>query len=263
MKTKFFTLLLSFYLALCAGFVSAAEVLLGPSDVVKVLVYGHADLALETRISETGSITFPLIGEVSVGGLSTSAAEKKVAKLLEQGGFIKNPQVNIIVTLLQSQLVSVLGQVAKPGRYPIDGKRRLTDILALAGGVLTDGADSVILLRVKEGVSKKEIIDLVDVMRDGDAKKNVELIGNDVIYVERAPRFYIYGEVQRAGAYRLERDMTVLQALSSSGGLSARGTERGIRIKRRNAAGALEIIQAKHDDLLRADDVVYVQESLF
>jgi polysaccharide export outer membrane protein len=84
-----------------------------------------------------------------------------------------------------------------------------------------------------------------------------------VLYVDRAPRFYIYGEVQRPGVFRLERAMTVLQALSTGGGLSARGTERGVRIKRRDGEGKLQIISAKHDDLLQPDDVVYVQESLF
>ena len=85
----------------------------------------------------------------------------------------------------------------------------------------------------------------------------------DRVYIERAPRFYIYGEVQRPGIFRIERSMTVLQALAAGGGLTPRGTERGLRIKRRDAAGKIEIIEAKYDDLVRADDVLYVRESLF
>ena len=94
----------------------AADVLLGPGDVLKVSVYGSPDLALETRVSEAGDITFPLIGPVHVGGLSTSLAEKKIGSLLEGGGFLRKAQVNIIVTVLQSHQVSVLGQVNRPGR---------------------------------------------------------------------------------------------------------------------------------------------------
>jgi polysaccharide export outer membrane protein len=100
-------------------------------------------------------------------------------------------------------------------------------------------------------------------MRGGDLTRDLELAGNDVLFVERAPRFYIYGEVQRAGPFKLERGMTVLQALSTGGGLTARGTERGIRIKRRDASGKLQVLDAKHDDLVQVDDVVYVKESLF
>ncbi|MBJ7308722.1 polysaccharide export protein EpsE [Rugamonas sp. CCM 8940] len=250
-------------LALGMGGVSAADVQLGAGDVVKLSVYGSPDLTTETRISEKGSLTFPLIGEVAVGGLSTSAAEHKIAELLEKGGFVKKPQVNILVTLLQSQLVSVLGQVNRPGRFPIDGKRSILDLLALAGGIAADGSDTVSLIRKRDGKATREQVDIVDMVRSGDMSRDFELAGNDVLFVERAQRFYIYGEVQRPGVFRLERSMTVLQALSTGGGLTPRGTERGVRIKRRDAAGHLQVVAAKHDDLLLPDDVVYVQESLF
>lgn len=245
------------------GGAQAADVELGPGDLIKVLVYNNPDLSLETRVSESGTISFPLVGVVSVGGLSTAVAEKKLAQLLQSGGFVKQPQVNIVVTALQSQQVSVLGQVGRPGRYPIDGKRTLLDILAQAGGVAADGGDVVTLLRKVDGKSVREQIDIVAIARKGELARDLDLRAGDVLYVERAPRFYIYGEVQRPGPLRLERAMTVLQALSAGGGLTPRGTERGIRIKRADAQGKIEVISAKHDDLVYPDDVVYVQESLF
>jgi polysaccharide export outer membrane protein len=245
------------------SFANAEEVLLGPSDVVKISVYGNPDLALETRVSQTGTISFPLVGQVAVGGLAVSAAETKLAGLLVSGGFVKKPQVNIIVTSAQSQLVSVLGLVNKPGRYPVDGKQGLIDILALAGGVLPDGGDIVYLIRKRNGASSKETVDLVKMMRSGDLKLNLDLVTGDVVYVERAPRFYIYGEVQKPGAYRLESNMTVQQVLSLGGGLTARGTERGMRIKRRDGAGKVSEFAAKQGDVVQVDDVIYVKESLF
>ena len=260
---KFVIWLLTAALAGSMAGAGATDVLLGPGDVVKVSVFGNPDLNLETRVSEAGSISFPLIGEVAIGGMPVATAEKKIAGLLESGGFLRKPQVNLIVTVLQSQQVSVLGQVNRPGRYPIDGKRTLTDILASAGGVSADGGDAVTLIRTREGKTTKEIIDLLDMMHSGDMNQNFDLTSNDVIYVERAPRFYIYGEVQRPGFFRLERNMTVLQALSAGGGLTPRGTERGIRIKRRAVGGKLEVLPAQMDDLVRIDDVVYVAESLF
>jgi len=255
--------MLALLLTALSGSVAAEDVQLGPGDVLKISVYGNPDLSLETRVSESGSISYPLIGDVAVGGMTTAAAEKKISGLLEGGGFIRDAQVNINVAVLQSQQVSVLGQVLRPGRYPIDGRRNLTDILALAGGINPDGGDTITLVRSRNGKTSREVIDLVDMMRTGDMKQNLDLVGNDVIFVERAARFYIYGEVQRPGMYRLERDMTVLQALSSGGGLSMRGTERRIRIKRRDAEGKLQVLPAEQDDLLQTNDVVYVQESLF
>lgn len=259
----FFAWLLAVALMSAAGISNAADVLLGPGDVLKVSVYGNPDLGLETRVSEAGKITFPLIGEVIVGGLSSSAAEKKIADLLERGGFLRKAQVNIIVTLLQSQQVSVLGQVNRPGRYPIESKRDLMDVLALAGGISADGGDVVTRLRVRDGKTEKMAVDVIDMIRSGDMKKNFDVTSGDILYVERAAKVYVYGEVQRPGVYRLERNMTVLQLLSVGGGLTPRGTERNVRIKRRDAEGNLQVIRAKHDDIVQVDDVMYVQESLF
>lgn len=250
-------------LAWSVGSASAAELVLGGGDVVKISVFGNPDLAVETRVSESGFITVPLIGQVNVAGLSSAVAEKKIATMLETGGFVKSPQVNLIVSVMSSQQVSVLGQVNRPGRYPIDGPRTMLDLLALGGGIGPDGGDTVILIRKRGGKTSKDIIDIVDLFRSNDLKADVEVAGGDILFVERAPRFYIYGEVQRPGPVRLERQMTVLQALSAGGGLTPRGTERGIRIKRRDASGKMEILETKQDDLVRTDDIIYVKESLF
>ncbi|WP_317201427.1 polysaccharide export protein EpsE [Janthinobacterium sp.] len=249
--------------AFTLGNAVAADVLIGAGDVLKLTVYGNADLTTETRVSEAGTVTFPLLGQVPVAGLSVPAAEKKIGGALESGGFLRRAQVNIIVTVLQSQQVSVLGQVNRPGRYPIDGKRSVLDLLALAGGISADGGDTLSLIRKRDGKTTKEVVDIIEMVRNGDLNRDMDVVSNDVIYVERAPRFYIYGEVQRPGPLRLERSMTVLQALSAGGGLTPRGTERNIRIKRRDANGMLQILDAKHDDMVQVDDVVYVKESWF
>ncbi len=263
MMKRFVLWAMTALLALSSAVAGANELSLGPGDILKITVYNNPDLSVETRVSEGGSISFPLLGQVTVGGLPTAAAEKKIAGLLESGRYVKQPQVNIIVTLLQSQQVSVLGQVLRPGRYPIDSTRNLMDLLALAGGIAADGGDSVTLLRKRDGKSSREVIDIVDIVRSGDARTDLTLSANDVVYVERAPHFFIYGEVQRPGVLRLERSMTVLQALAAGGGLTPRGTERGLRIKRRDAGGKLQIVEAHMDDLVQVDDVLYVKESLF
>lgn len=251
------------WLALGAGCAVAAETVLGSGDVIKVSVYGSPDLTTETRVADSGVISFPLVGSVPVGGLTPSAAESKISGLLESGGFVRKAQVNIIVTQMQSQQISVLGQVNRPGRYPVDGKRSVMDMLALAGGLGPDGADTINVIRKRNGVTTKEVIDIIEMVRKGDFTKDFDLLANDIVYVERAPRFYIYGEVQRPGVFRLERNMTVNQALSVGGGLTLRGTERGIRVKRYDASGKMQVIDVKQDDQVQMDDVVYVKESLF
>lgn len=262
---KIINLLLVLQLFVLSAGLQAAErdALLGSGDVLKVSVFEQPNLSLEVRVSESGTITFPLIGEVGVGGLSTAAAERKIASLLESGGYLRNPQVNIIVTQLQSQQVSVLGHVGRPGRYPIEGSKSLADILALAGGLNPDAGDLITVINTEDGKPSRHLIDLPQMMRSADLTDNIKIGSGDIVYVEKANKFYIYGEVQRASQYKLERDMTVLQALSTGGGLTVRGTERGVKIKRKNAQGIIEIINAKHDDLVLPDDVIYVKESWF
>lgn len=242
---------------------AAGESVLGPGDALRVFVYGHPDMTTETKVNETGKITFPLVGEVIVDGLTPSEAERKIANLLESRDILRRPQVIVVTASLQSQMVSVLGNVRNQGRYPIEGKRSLTEILAMAGGIVPEGGELITLIRSDGKRFVKEVIDVLEMVRTGDLSRDVDVRSDDLIYVERAHRFYIYGEVQRAGAYRLERNMTVIQALSVGGGLTQRGTERGLRIQRRDSEGNLQILNAKSSDLVQPDDVIYIKESLF
>lgn len=239
-----------------------AEYLLGSGDMVRISVYGNQDLSTETRVTQEGKLTFPLVGEVAVGGSSVVQSEKTIATLLEQGGFVKNPQVNIVVLQFTSQQISILGDVLKPGRYPLERSSSLVEVLALAGGIAPNGSDVVTVLSKSDGKIAKRDYDLPDLLRNAKGG-NIKIYPDDVIYVPHAPMFYVYGEVQRPGQFRLERNMTVAQALAVGGGLTMRGTERGLRIKRRNAGGVLETIETRPDDLLSQDDVLFVRESLF
>jgi polysaccharide export outer membrane protein len=250
-------------MAMTMGVAAAAEVLLGPGDVVRMSVYGSPDLTVETRISESGQLTVPLLGQVQVGGLSVAAAEKKIGDALEKGGYLKKAQVNMLITALTSQQVSVLGQVNRPGRYPVEGKRKVLDLLAMAGGISTEGGDTVGLVRTRNGTTTREIIDVVDMVRKGELNRDYEVAGGDIIYVERAPRAYVTGEVQRPGPLRIERGMTIQQAVSAGGGLTPRGSNNGMRVTRRDANGGVSTIDVKAHDLIQVDDVITVRESWF
>jgi len=240
------------------------EYRLGPGDAVRIQVFQNSDLTLETRVSEAGTITYPLIGTVHVGDLEISKAEALIARLLDEGGFVIKPQVTLLVTQIRGNDVSVLGQFNRPGRFPLETTRtRLSDMIAQAGGIAPNGADSVILVGVRDGKPFRREINLTTMFTSTEGSDDLLMQPGDVIYVQRAPQVYIYGEVQRAGAFRLERDMTLMQALAEGGGLTPRGTQRHVRVHRRSASGAIVEIEPKLDDLLQPDDVVYVRESLF
>jgi len=245
-----------------AAFENRAETL-GPGDQVKITVFRNPDLTTETRVSEKGTVMLPLIGEVELRGLTPAQAGDRIAHKLKSGKFVVNPEVTVAAMQSNSRQVSVLGNVNKPGRYPLDAATgKVTDLLALAGGISPVGSDTVTLVTNRDGKSSTQQIDLPAIVA-GDLSRNVELRPGDTIYVGRAPQVYIYGEVQKAGAYRVEKNMTVMQVLAMGGGLTPRGTQRGIRIERKGEDGSTKRLNAKLTDVVRNDDVIYVQESLF
>jgi polysaccharide export outer membrane protein len=240
------------------------EYLLTPGDVIKVSVFKNPDLMLDARVSEAGTIGFPLLGSVPVAGLTLPAAERKIAQLLKDGGFVLNPQVNILLTTAVGNQVAVLGQVNRPGRYPIEGAGgNLTGMLAQAGGIAGTGADVVIVTGIRNGKAFRREIDVVSMSLNGTTADDIELRGGDTLFVNRSPMFYIYGQVQRPGQYRLEKGMTVMQALADGGGMTGKGTSRGLVLHRRDAGGKVKESGASLDEDVRDQDVIYVKESVF
>ena len=238
---------------------------LGPGDQIRVTVYQNPDLLVETRIPEGGAITFPLLGSVEIGGLTVADAEKKIASGLKDGNFLKKPQVSILVIAVKANQVSVLGQVNRPGRYPLEaGNSRLSEVLALAGGIMAGvGSDIVVVSGVRDGEPFRMEVDFPKVFASQGTEEDMQLQNGDTIWVDRAPQIYVYGEVQRPGAQVLVRDTTVLQALATAGGLTLRGTERGIKVHRRDASGQVKIISPGMNDKLQPADIIYIKESLF
>jgi polysaccharide export outer membrane protein len=177
---------------------------------------------------------------------------------------VVNPEVTTAVAQINSRQVSVLGNVTRPGRYPLDSTTaRVTDLIAAAGGIAPTGSDQITLVTVRNGQPSKQEIDLGAMIRMGDLSRNVELQPGDTIYVGRAPQIYVHGEVHRGGAFRVEKDMTVMQAIALGGGITPRGTTRGLEIHRKNGDGQVHRINARLTDTVQVDDVIYVKESLF
>ena len=241
-----------------------AEYRLAAGDLVRIMVYQNPDLTLEARLTETGHLSYPLLGPVRLGGLPVAGAERVIAEGLQRGGFVRQPQVTIAVMQVRGHQASVLGQVNRPGRYAIEvPDLRLSDLLAMAGGTAPGGADTVVVTGVRDAQFFRVEVDLPALFAPGGQARDFVIRHGDTVWVDRQPTVYIYGEVQRPGALRLERGMTLMQALASGGGLSARGTEKGIRVHRRAGDGRVRVFSPAMDEPVRDGDVVFVRESLF
>jgi polysaccharide export outer membrane protein len=236
---------------------------MGTGDVLRITVYGQPDLATEARVGESGNISFPLIGDVKMAGITPAQGETEIAKRLSKGGFINEPFVTLNVVQYRGQQVLVLGRVNRPGKHALEKVGHVTDALALAGGIAGDGADTVTLIRTRDGKTEHRDIDIIALFRPGGEASNELVQDGDIINVSRQPMFYIYGEVQRPGAFRLEQNMSVVQALSMGGGVTQRGTQKGLRILRRDDGGVMQELEASLADPVKKDDVIYVKESLF
>ncbi len=259
------TLLVFVASAFLMGFwgISKAEYNIGPNDLLGITVFGYDDLKSETRVSVDGQISFPLIGKLHVADQSTFEVEQLIAEKLAKGRFVPDAQVTVNVLENNSQRVSVLGHVNKPGRYALDSATTLIDVIAMAGGIKETGDEKVILTRYKEGKTEKHVINLYDMLDASESTNPLVLKPKDKIYVAKAPMFYIYGEVQQPGEYRIVRDMSVVKALSIGGGLTLRGTQNGIIIKRNNASGEMQELDGELTEPVIKGDVVYVKERLF
>ena len=237
---------------------------LGAGDAIGVQVYQSPDLSIDARVSESGVISYPLVGSVQLGGLTIAEAEKKIADALRSGGFVKVPQVNIVLRQVRGNQVAVLGQVSRPGRFPLETfNTRVSDMLAAAGGTTPTGDDVLIVTGQRDGKPFRKVIDIPALFLNQKSDDDIVLAGGDTLYVNKAPMFYIYGEAQRPGPYRIERGMTVMQALAQGGGPMVRGSQNRLKLHRRDASGKVVETTPNLNDPIRPEDVLYVRESLF
>lgn len=239
-----------------------ATLTLSAGDVITLTVFGRPELTTTVYVSESGSIDVPLAGSIPVSGLSPGEAAERVATAYREGQYLIDPQVNIVLAAFRSQQISVLGEVARPGRFPMDTRTSVLDALAQAGGVTEQGANRAFILRRSGGGVDRFEVDLTDLLSRG-AGQVVELRAGDTVVVPRAELFYIYGEVQRPNSYALRPGMTVIEAISLAGGLTQRGSSRRVQVKRKDKDGALRTVDAEVDDRVRADDVINVRERIF
>lgn len=252
-------------LGLAAGLAAAqGDYRLGPGDAIKIQVYQSPDLTLETRVSESGVINYPLIGRVNIGGLTLPEAEGRIAHGLKKAQILKQPQVNINVVQVRGSQVTVLGQVNKPGRVPLETTNmRVSDVLASAGGVLPTGDDMAVVTGQRKGKPFRKEVDLTRLIAGKGSSDDIVLAPGDTLFVAKAPIYYIYGEAQKPGPYRVEKGMNVMQAIAAGGGITPRGSQSRLKLTRTAPNGQVVELSPKLTDPIQPGDVLYVKESIF
>jgi len=256
---------------------SPPEYQIGPEDILKVTVSGHEDLTQTVVVQSDGTFVFPLIGRLKAGDLSTKELERKITVLLSQG-FIRNPQVTVLVQEYRSKTIFVVGEIMRPGTYPLSASRTLVEALAKAGPTTANAGGEVVIVRpqgevqgpvlpnqVGAGVASAPAEVIRVNMRDiqaGDLSKNVVLRPNDTVFIPQAPKVFVSGEVRNPGAYPFAPGTTVRQAISLAGGLTEDGSSGRIRVVR-TIGGKSRELKIKLEEAIEPGDTIVVKSKLF
>ena len=244
---------------------------IGPEDVLAITVYNQPDLSTHATVSLDGSFSYPLIGTVRASGLSTQQLEKRMGEMFAE--YLVTPQVTVTVEQFKSQQVNVIGEVKTPGTYPLRRESTLLEVLLQAGGATANAGGNVLVVRAPGGAqstgkgadrgSKNEDITQVNLEEVLAGKpQRILVYSGDTVYVPEKGSFYVSGEVQRPGRYPMEKDTTVMKAITLAGGFTPFAAKHSVRVKR-VVDGSPRDFQAQTDDLLQTGDVLIVPASLF
>jgi|SRR5688572_9287744 len=248
----------------------------GANDILKVTVYGHDDLTQTVVVQADGRFVFPLIGHVQAAGWTPKDLAGKIAVLLA-GGFVRNPQVTVVVQEFRSKSVFVVGEVSRPGIYPLSGAMTVMEMLSRAGPTAGAGTE-VVIVRPNRPVDRPVLpadvaaaggAPLAEVIRVnlreiqmGHLDRNVALRPNDTVFVTQAARIFVTGEVRNAGAFAYSPGLTVRQAISVAGGLTPDGSSGRLRVIR-EVDGRSKEMKARLDDPVLPGDTIIVKAKLF
>jgi len=245
-----------------------ASNVVGEGDQLMITVFGQPDLSADVTVGASGVITLPLVGAIEVKGKTSNEIAVIFSNKLEQGQYLIQPKVAVRIGQQVSRSFSVLGEVLKPGRFPIQGQMSIFDALSQAGGISSRADKTLRLLRRKDTANQTEALAYETIRLDfEDAKTTGQLmqkvLPNDVLIVGQQKNFYVYGEVRRPGAYPVEDDLNVMRVLSIGGGMTDKGSSSRMIIHRKTQSGELKEIPAHLSDPVLPGDVVFINERIF
>jgi polysaccharide export outer membrane protein len=246
------------------------EILIGPGDLIEVSVYGAPDYLKEVRVRANGEITLPMAGTVKVGGLTPAQAEALIARRLSDGGFFNDPRVSVLDKEFATQGISVMGEVQKPGVYPLPGPRNLFDVLSAAGGT-TPRAGNTVSISHRDDTEHSEIVTLSNDSKSS-SKSNVHVYPGDTVVVSKAGVVYVVGDVRLPGGFVMENShMTMLQAFAMAQGANPTAALDRAQLIRKSGPengpqetliSLKKILTAKAPDMnLQPGDIVFVPTS--
>src|SRR6266571_3362286 len=249
---------------------AATRLKIGSGDLAEISVFGIPELTQKVRVNSNGDVSLSLIGMVHLAGLSPDQAERQIEKMLVQGGYVKDPHASVLLVEYATQGVSVMGEVAKPGVYPVLGTRRLFDVISAASG-LTDKAGRTVTITHRDHPQEPQVITLSkDPSKALEA--NIEVMPGDTVLVSRAGVVFVVGDVTRPSGFTIDKNdgLTVLQAIALAEGNKSTASLDKAKLIRKTSQGPEEIsiplkriLQGKSKDLaLQAEDIVFVPGSL-
>ncbi len=224
---------------------AAEDYVIGPRDLVRIVVWGQENLSKDYPVGEDGMLPFPLIGPVKAAGQTTHQLARELRDLLEKD-YLVDPQVIVSVADYRSKKVHVLGEAERPGLYYLSGNETLLEILSKAGGLSRAGGKQVILIRPTEKDGKQIGSTLLrfsmDRIQAGDITENIPVRDQDTIIVPKNQAFFVLGEVKSPGTYPIDKETTVLDAVTLAGGFTDRAATSGVKLIRRDAEGREETV---------------------
>jgi polysaccharide export outer membrane protein len=240
----------------------AENYIIGAGDVLTITVYDHDELKTTVRVSDNGSIVFPLIGRVHVGNMGIPEASAKIGSQLADG-YIIQPQVNIFIDQFKSQKAIILGQVVKPGLIELQGPATLLELISKAGGLQEGAGETATIKRLVNGEQKTITVDLNALIEQGDTTKNIPIQGGDTVSISKQGTCYITGEVNQPNAYPCGKKTTLLKLVSMAGGFNGKASDSRIKIIRVIDGEKKIFKDVELNVQLQADDIIIVPESFF
>ena len=261
--------------------VSLQDYRIGPDDLIEISVFEDEKLSRTVRVSTQGNISLPLLGVLTVKGLTAGQLEKEVRDLLAEK-YMKDPHVSVFIKEFRNQRISLMGAVSKPGVYDFTGPGTLLDLLAQAGGLREDAGRLLFLIRPNSDdpgggkqraaqTSKSFVVGLEELLLKGDPDMNLSLQHGDVVNIPPAGKVFVGGEVRSPGGFALTRRMTLSQAITLAAGLTPKAEGSETKIFRYSGKGDEKEVLTMNvyaiqkgeieDPPVRENDIIFVPKS--
>lgn len=241
------------------------DYLVGAGDVLRVNVYDHPDLSTTVRVNSDGNIIFPLVGSIGVSGISVSRVAETIAVALSDG-YIVNPQVSVFVEEFRSRKAIIMGQVKNPGMYELSGPSTLLELISKAGGLSVGAGETVSIKRkpIPTALDEQLItVNLKNLTEKGDSSQDMPILDGDNVFVSEAGTIYVTGQVSRPNAYKVEKETSVIKAITMAGGFTDLAAKGRVKIIRKIEGAEKVLENVPMHALVQPEDVIVVPESFF